>query len=101
MPLLPACSLWLKAIGWTGEGSRRSSGRMYIAIMPATAARDATASPEITHTFFTQFTAWDQGKDAQEETDFRHYMLAGYNCLSNKQRQKGTTLGNLDNVLAI
>jgi hypothetical protein len=74
---------------------------MYIAIMPATAARDATASPEITHTFFTQFTTRDRDKDAQEETDFSHYMVAGYNCVSNKQRQKVTTCGNLDNVLAI
>ena len=35
---MPACSLWLKPSGWTGERSLKSSGRLYIRIMAAAAA---------------------------------------------------------------
>jgi len=56
MPFEPACSLWLKMIGWAGERSLKSSGRLYIRIRAAATAPAAQTRPQMSHDFFMLVT---------------------------------------------
>lgn len=56
MPFAPACSLWLKMIGWTGERSVKSSGRQYIKIKAAATAPDAQTRTLMSHDLFMLLT---------------------------------------------
>src|SRR6185369_1520671 len=82
MPFVPAWVLWLKASGWSGERSRRSSGRMYISTMAATRAPTTQIRPPIIHDVFMRFTrerprngGWDKARSAA-------IMIAVINLLS-------------------
>lgn len=56
MPFEPACSLWLKLIGWAGERSLKSSGRLYIRIKATATAPAAQTRPQMSHAFFMLVT---------------------------------------------
>src|SRR5450759_5392518 len=70
MPFEPACSLWLKMIGWTGERSLKSSGRLYIRIKAAATATDTQTRPPMSHDLFKLFTSGLSGHHDGLDTHF-------------------------------